>query len=90
MMVTYVYMSVLIQQMTQTKYVGTIETLADVVNQNKIPLIYYKSSMIDVYRQSESYVKRTIANTHEGFQDDSEAVRLQINLMFAFSWLIYN
>jgi len=75
MILTSVYTSVLIQQMTQTKYVGTIENLADIVNQNYIPMAFYKSSLMIDYKNSNNPVKNTIAKTHIGFKDDSEAVR---------------
>ena len=58
MMLTYVYMSVLIQKMTQTKYTGTIETLADILSNSLTPMFYHKSSLITDMAASHDPIKR--------------------------------
>ena len=75
MFVTYIYMSVLIQSMTQTKYTGTVETLKDILSHKLTPLMYHKSGLIEEYLNSNYDFKRQIAEDHQGFKDDSEAVR---------------
>ena len=46
------YMSVLIKQMTYTSYVGSVESLEDVIRQNLVPLIFEKSSSLHLWSQS--------------------------------------
>ena len=58
MMLTYVYMSVLIQKMTQTKYTGTVETLPDILDNGLTPMFYHRSSLISDLASSRDPVKR--------------------------------
>ena len=52
MVITNMYMSVLIKQMTHTSYVGSVESLEDVISQNLVPLIFEKSSSIPLWTNS--------------------------------------
>ena len=52
MVITNMYMSVLIKQMTHTSYVGSVESLEDVIRQNLVPLIFEKSSSIPLWTNS--------------------------------------
>ena len=60
MVITNMYMSVLIKQMTHTSYVGSVESLEDVLNQNLIPLMFERSSSIDSWKQSSDQTLRLI------------------------------
>ena len=60
MVITNMYMSVLIKQMTHTSYIGSIESLEDVLNQNLIPLMFERSSSIDHWKQSSDETLRLI------------------------------
>ena len=90
MVITNMYMSVLIKQMTHTSYIGSIESLEDVLNQNLIPLMFERSSSIDHWKQSSDetlrlilkmiscfihQIIRSIAERVYGYRDDSDAVR---------------
>lgn len=52
MVITNMYMSVLIKQMTHTSYVGSVESLEDVLRQNLVPLMFEKSSSIGLWTDS--------------------------------------
>ena len=60
MVITNMYMSVLIKQMTHTHYVGSVESLKDVLNQNLIPLMFERSSSIASWKQSSDQTLRLI------------------------------
>ena len=60
MVMTNMYMSVLIKQMTHTSYVGSVETLEDVLNQNLVPLVYERSSSIVQWKQSSEPTLRLV------------------------------
>ena len=60
MVMTNMYMSVLIKQMTHTSYVGSVESLKDVLNQNLIPLMFERSSSIASWKQSSDQTLRLI------------------------------
>ena len=61
--------------MTQTKYSGTVETLKDIISHKLIPLMYHQSGNIEEFQNSNYDFQRQIAQEHQGFKDDSEAVR---------------
>ena len=58
MVITNMYMSVLIKQLTHTHYVGSVESLEDVLDQNLIPLMFQRSSSIDPWKQSTDQTLR--------------------------------
>ena len=60
MVITNMYMSVLIKQLTHTHYVGSVESLEDVLDQNLIPLMFQRSSSIDPWKQSSDQTLRWI------------------------------
>ena len=60
MVITNMYMSVLIKQLTHTHYVGSVESLEDVLDQNLIPLMFQRSSSIDPWKQSTDQTLRWI------------------------------
>ena len=61
MVITNMYMSVLIKQMTHTSYIGSVESLEDVLNQKLIPLMFERSSSISPWKQSSDQTLRLIS-----------------------------
>ena len=66
MVLTNMYMSVLIKQMTHTSYVGSVESLEDVINQNLVPMMFEKSSSIKVWNQSSDSTLRLVLIERRG------------------------
>ena len=44
--------------LTQTKYTGTVENLADILDHGLTPLMFHQSSHIQEYAESSDTVKR--------------------------------
>ena len=58
MILSYMYMSVLIQKLTVTKYVEPVDTIEDILNQDLVPFIFEYSSLVKEWKNANDQSKR--------------------------------
>ncbi|XP_023349125.1 uncharacterized protein LOC111717896 [Eurytemora carolleeae] len=76
MMLTTMYSSVLITQLTYTKPAYPVNTLEDVVNKGLKPLMFEGSSLIDDWRQSDNEIYRVLVNSLETYTNNTRAIKM--------------
>ena len=74
MTITFMYQCVLINKLTVAQFDRPVDTIGQLLAQDLTPLIFYKSSNIEEYKNSKDGGLRRLGQRLQGFRSDREAV----------------
>jgi len=78
MVLTIMYSSVLITQLTYVKPEGGVNVLEDIVIKGMSPLLFYRASEVDSWAASEVYPYKELGQSINTFKDNTNAIRMLI------------